>query len=63
MRALRRLPSRGPSPALTRGCVALFRSTTQTNTKEYFQQDIDIFDFALTAAEMAKLDAKMAVAA
>ena len=39
------------------------RSTTQTNTKEYFQQDIDIFDFALTAAEMAKLDAKMAAAA
>lgn len=32
--------------------------TTSVHTLEHFQQDIDIFDFQLTAAEMAKLDAK-----
>jgi diketogulonate reductase-like aldo/keto reductase len=32
--------------------------STQTDSKQYFQEDIDLFDFELTTAEMAKLNAK-----
>eukprot|EP00040_Diaphanoeca_grandis_P024830 m.136909 g.136909 ORF g.136909 m.136909 type:complete len:309 (+) comp29893_c5_seq1:87-1013(+) len=32
--------------------------TTSCTTMDYFQEDIDIFDFELSSAEMAKLDAK-----
>jgi len=32
--------------------------STQTDNAQYFAEDVDIFDFELTAAEMAKLDAK-----
>ena len=34
--------------------------TTETQTKQYFQEDLDLFDFQLTPAEMAKLNAKAA---
>ena len=32
--------------------------STQTDNKAFFQEDLDIFDFTLSKAEMAKLDAK-----
>ena len=32
--------------------------STPTDNKAFFQEDLDIFDFTLSKAEMAKLDAK-----
>ena len=32
--------------------------STQTDNKAFFQEDLDIFDFTLSPAEMAKLNAK-----
>jgi len=33
--------------------------TTQASTLQYFQEDVEIFDFELTSAEMTKLNAKL----
>jgi diketogulonate reductase-like aldo/keto reductase len=32
--------------------------STQTDNKAYFKEDLDIFDFELSSADMARLDAK-----
>jgi diketogulonate reductase-like aldo/keto reductase len=52
-------PTPTPTPKALRWIVqhnATF--TTSAGSLDYFTEDISIFDFSLTPAEMAKLDAK-----